>query len=266
MNANKAKVAGLVCLLATVGVGLAQESAAPRLVTLHVIATDPSGHPVTDLKPDELQVTDQGKAQSIGFFRSEATAPAAPLAAGEFSNRAPANLAGIHIVRFDLLNLDIKSRRTTADHIIGALEHLENPANVYLYLLSSSGELVPVRGLPDGSAAKPSDGPWTGQAREMLETAMGPVAALRPAVERDTVLRIKMTYTGLQLLAGRLARFSGRKQITWITMGVPRTFPRENGEVFDCLPQLRETAGRLAQANVALDPVPMLAESASTER
>ncbi len=67
-----------------------------RLVDVALIAYDKKGHPVTDLKPEDLEVYDNGRKQEIRFFNSAGTeAPAAattptvdeaPAQPGTFSN------------------------------------------------------------------------------------------------------------------------------------------------------------------------------------
>src|SRR4051812_29591174 len=66
------------------------------LIEFTIVATDSKGNPVTDLKPSDLAITDNGKPRQVAFFRFEGTVgtPAeardrtAPLAPGLFSNRA----------------------------------------------------------------------------------------------------------------------------------------------------------------------------------
>src|SRR5437764_15407354 len=93
---------------------LAAASAWSQNLTLHLIATDAQGNPVADLAADDLRLTDEGKPVSIAAFRKEAPGSAAPLAAGELTNR-PAALDNVHVVLFDLLNLAASDRRTSAD-------------------------------------------------------------------------------------------------------------------------------------------------------
>src|SRR5690349_13733006 len=216
-----------VCLMLAVCAAVAQTP--PRMVTLNLIAIDGQGHAVADLAANDLQIADEGKPQSIATFRREAAAaPAAP-AQVEFSNRLP-GLAGVHVVLFDLLNLDLGDRKPATDRIVRALQQLEGGDAVYLYLITLDGKLVPVRGLPRNALDAPAPGAgWAREAAALLESAMGPVTAQRPVYERDVVLRIKTSYGILEALAGRLEPLSGRKNIVWITLGTPRTFSREHG-------------------------------------
>ena len=77
-----------------------------RLVDIGLVAYDKKGHPLTDLKPEDFEIYDNGRKQELRFFSQAASAPSEPLkASGEpatpfdeapqvFSNRrATANKA-----------------------------------------------------------------------------------------------------------------------------------------------------------------------------
>src|ERR1700686_3964912 len=101
----------LLCTMALAASALMPQAPAPAaapsgLVRLSVAALDASGEPVTDLKMDDFQVTDQGKPQRIAFFRANLTAPpqTPPLGPREFSNRPGQGLPHSSVILFDLLN------------------------------------------------------------------------------------------------------------------------------------------------------------------
>jgi VWFA-related protein len=252
---SRTKLLALFAMAACVALG--------QNLTLHLTATDSQGHPVADLTADEVRITDEGKAQSIASFHKEAPRAATALAPGELTNR-PAGLANAHVVLFDLLNLPATDRRTSADQIVRALQHLEHAEFVYLYVLGVEGELVPVRALP-AAAPVPISVPWTADVAAPLEKAIGPIAAQRSNYTTDVVFRSKTTYAVLENLAGRMAPIPGRKTISWITIGMARSFPRENGEIFDSMPFLRQSANRIAQAGVGINPVAKLSGSDAPE-
>ena len=62
-----------------------------HLVDVGVIVYDKHGHPVTDLKPEDFELYDDGQKRDIRFFSAAAAQPEAPAAAPatSFSNRAP---------------------------------------------------------------------------------------------------------------------------------------------------------------------------------
>lgn len=246
---------------------LAQRSASddappPRLVTLNFSAIDAEGHPVTDLTASEIQITDQGKTVSLAAFRNDALR--APSAAREISNRPAPALNRIQVILFDVMNLSLASRKPAIDQIVRALEKLESSDSVYLYLLNVEGDLAPVRPLPD-VPSDPKSAPWTRQIRPMLEQAVGPVAVARTVIDRDVVLRVQKSYAALEILAARMAPIPGRKNVLWITFGVPCSLPQENGQIWDCRPSLNQVAARLDAANVAVSPIALQTAAADME-
>ena len=98
----------------------------------------------------------------------------------------------------------------------------------------------------------------------MLEQTVGAVATVRPAIERDVSLRVQQTYGALEGLATRMALLPGRKNILWITFGVPCGLPMENGLIWDCRPSLSKVAVKLDQANVTVSPVALQTASAES--
>src|SRR5205823_1164634 len=69
----------------------------------------------------------------------------------------------------------------------------------------------------------------------------------------------------LEGLATRMALLPGRKNILWITFGVPCGLPMENGLIWDCRPSLSKVAVKLDQANVTVSPVALQTASADIE-
>jgi hypothetical protein len=76
---------------------------------------------------------------------------------------------------------------------------------------------------------------------------------------------VQSTYAALEILAGRLAPLPGRKNILWITFGVPCALDTENGQRWDCRPNLNKVAAKLDQADVAVNPVALQTAAADPE-
>jgi VWFA-related protein len=243
---------------------VAADDSAQRLVTLNLSARDAEGHAVTDLTAADLQISDQGKTAPILAFRNESLRPQA--VAREHANRAAPSTAQIQVILFDMLNLSQAARQPTIDQLVKTLEALPNADSVYLYLLNLYGDLVPVRALPDAAPdPKPAATPWTKDLRGLLDKATGPLAVVHVPIERDVMLRMQRSYLALDTLGSRLALLPGRKNILWTTFGVPCSVSRENGEMWDCRPNLGKVAAKLDQANVAVDPVVLQSGTADIE-
>lgn len=232
----------------------------PRMVDLNVVALDSHGQPVTDLTRDEFRVTDSGQPQNIAFFRRRDSRRGLAPTAGpnEFSNRGETNIPRATLILFDLLNETFSNRGLAADQLIKNLGSLEAADYVYLYFLTLDGRLYPVRGLPSpGEDHRPEDGPWTRNAKQVVNQALRSVLQNRP-VDIDDAIRVQLTYSALDAIAVELSRVPGRKNIVWITDGVPIALGpmrSDTGEVVDFTPLLRRMSEEFDRSGVAIYPV-----------
>lgn len=221
-------------------------------VRLSVTALSGSGEPVLDLKPEEFQVSDQGKAQKIIFFRGKPNAePAAP---NEFSNRTGPTPHST-VILFDLLN-ESQSDRLNVWHKLGrALQQLESGESLYFYLLTLEGNLAPIH--PIGGKTG-DDKTWIKNVEKDLDKAMKAANHARPAQMNDEELVVKKTYVALETLANQLAPLPGRRDIVWITNGVPNVWNPKNpcsGDWVDCALYVAHLSVTFEQDEVAVDPL-----------
>jgi VWFA-related protein len=231
----------------------------PQMVNLNVVALDNKGQPVTDLKRDDFRIVDNGKPQSIAFFRhrDNSLGVIPTLARNEYSNRGGSNVPRATLILFDLLNERFATRGVTANELIHDLGSLESADYVYLYCLTLDGRVVPIHGLPGPEArpAPPGAEPWTRQIKPLLDGAMKAVAQVRPVDDLDPVYRVQVTYNALDIVAAQLSRVPGRKSIVWLTDGVPlvvgpnRTF---NGEPIDFTPLMRRMSEAFDRYGVSI--------------
>ena len=206
-------------------------------MTINAVATDKQNHPVSGLGCDDFHVFDNGKPQTLSFFRPAANTPQTT------------------VILLDLLNNRFRSRNYSAGEIVRALEQSELNTNIYLYFLTLSRTLVPVialpaAGPPRGAAEKESDSDM----RQTVETALAAANRLRPR-GIPIVKQIDDTYLALANLGDRMARFPGRKSLVWVTDGVPIQVRMSNAEFFDYTPMLARVSDSLKDANVAVYPV-----------
>jgi VWFA-related protein len=244
----------LICSLAlAASVLLAQ--APSGLIRLSVTALDAGGQPVEDLKIGDFQVSDQGKAQPIVFFRKNASmTPAAQLASHEYSNRAGSAPPHTTVILFDLLNQN-QQDRLDAWHKLGrSLQQLESGDSLYLYLLALEGNLIPIHEI-GGKAG--DDKTWTQTVEKTLDKAMKAASHARPTQMNDEEMIAKKTYVALETLGNQLAVFPGRRDIVWITNTMPNVWNTKtpcNGDWVDCALYVPHLGVTLAAANVAVDP------------
>jgi len=229
----------------------------PRLVNLNVIAFDGHGRMVTDLTADDFQIADGGKPQKIAFFhptrRKLRDQPA--LAANEFSNRTADTSRGATVILYDLLNMGFGARGYAANEMIRDLPQVESAGSLYMYLVSVDGALYPIRDV--WPLPEPGSPPWTGQIKQMLDATLKSATKVR-SVEIDVFIRIQLTFNMLEALGARLASIPGRKNIIWVTDGIPIELGEvrsDIGEPVDFTPQIRRLCEALDRSDIALYPV-----------
>jgi VWFA-related protein len=251
---NYALAAAMVCTLPAADV--------PKRVTLNVVAVDGKGNPITDLKDSDFRVTDSGKRQELDAIshRDARLQQAVTLGPNEFSNRAGGGVGPATVILFDLLNEHLDARGPAWNQLLHTLEPLESSAGLYLYLLTVDGRMYPVHGLPDNEkeTGPPDAAPWTRQIKPLLDSAMHVVFRVRPVdIDQFVDVRINLTYQNLRWLSARLAGIPGRKNIVWITHGIPILLsPAVTGaDWFDYTPYLRQLSEELDRANVSIYPV-----------
>ncbi len=251
--------AGMIAVLSTIGAGArgAGLPADQQVVNVNVVATDNHGNPVDDLKASELYVTDAGKQQDILFFkRIDRRLPPVPeLPPGEYANRNRFTIPHATVILFDFMNQRFSTRAQASNALVKYLQSAESADYLYLYFLTIEGQIVPVRGLD--SETTPGAPLWTKDSKRLIEQATEAVLKVRP-VDLDVWTRTLTTFRALDALGAQLARVPGRKNVVWITDGVPIDLGpvrSGTGDVVDFGPQLRQLSTALEQAGIAIYPV-----------
>jgi VWFA-related protein len=252
---------GIVCVLALVPlIGDEPQTSALQLVNLNVIAVDNRGQAVTDLTRDDFQVTDAGKPQKIVVFRhyDSKLGPAPSLAPDEISNRTGANIPRATVILLDLLNERLGARGYSSDQLERYLEKLESADYLYLYLLTNDGKLFVVHGLPGQGEPNPqTETPWTREIKPLLDNALREVTRIRPA-GLDVAHREVVTFNALAALATDLTRVPGRKNVVWVTTGLPIALSArtsDTGQAVDFTPQVRKLSDALDRFGISIYPV-----------
>jgi hypothetical protein len=89
-----------------------------------------------------------------------------------------------------------------------------------------------------------------------MDTALKTVTRIRPG-GIDVADRIQITFRALEVLAAQLSRVPGRKNLVWVTDGVPLQlgpYQLDTDDFVDFTPQLRTVSEELDQAGVAIYP------------
>ncbi len=206
--------ARLSAVLALVAGALQAQSPAVKLE----VTADARGRPVTDLRSDEIQVTDNGKAENISFFRpwhdqefDENAAAESP----EFSNRSKTP-PRITVVVLNLLDPNLKPFQW--NQTVQAIQRFEATNDVYFYLQLKrpAGVLLPVRALPDSEEDAAATGPWTSRLLPQFDAMRNRIYGAPKSGEENGVDAITAACDSLEALAKHLSRLPGRKSIVWV--------------------------------------------------
>jgi VWFA-related protein len=163
------------------------------------------------------------------------------------------------VILFDLMNESFSTRGVAANYIVHDLETLETADNLYLYFLTLEGRLIAVHGIPsaEGEVRQPGGTPWTRQIKPIMDDAMRAASRVRPA-DIDVAVRVQLTYAMLDALAVQLSRVPGRKNVVWITDGVPIALGpgrSDTGDFVDFTLPMRKLSEGLDRSGVAIYPV-----------
>jgi VWFA-related protein len=230
----------------------------PAVVNLNVVALDSKGQSVMDLEADDLRVWDNGKPQKISAFRrrqSRLSTPA-PLGPREYANRAGNVIPHATVILFDQLNTQFADRGYVSNQLVNVLQKFESPDNLYLYLITTNGGLYPVHGLPGNEEDAAKDSSWTRDIQAKLSEALRITLAHRPTdLVIDIDARVRATFETLSMVAARLAAVPGRKNIVWLTHGVPISLsPARTGlaDWIDYTPFIQQLSQTLDHADVSI--------------
>jgi len=210
-------------------------------VILNVTATDHAGHPVTDLKPGDLRVLDDGSGQQVTSLRLN-----------------PANPSPALVILFDLLDLNFQQAGYEAGQLRKSLAAMTTSEPLYLYVLVGNGTLYPVHAVPASDAPRlAGNAEWIENAGPSLKQVLEKVSRAR-SVEfiSHPDQRFKATYSVLDSVRQELSRIHGRKQLLWITDGIPSSIRFFEGWV-DLAPRLRQLGAQFNRDEIAiytLDP------------
>ncbi len=237
-------------------------SANGGLEALDIVAVDKRGEPVQDLRSEELRVMDAGKRRELSFFNHRGMEPwnPSPLGPNEFSNRVAGHEMHATLILLDLLNQDFSTQANAFLQLEHNLDSFGSLDSLYVYVLSADGTLVPVREIPfELHFQSSSQQGWTsGQLKPLLDDVITKVTGPRRA-SIDSLTRVETTYSALSTLALQLSRVPGRKNIVWITNGIPLNLDTRwkdaTGNAINFTEQLRRLSQQFYSGSVSLYPV-----------
>jgi VWFA-related protein len=240
----------------------AGSEAAKRLILVDVAATDNKGEPVTDLKLSDVQLREDGKPRPIQYFRFTGPRPEMrPPAPGEVANRSTAPPT---VILFDRWNERLITTAGAWNDLDTYLNHAEAVDHLYVYFLTSHGELYPVRPLPASTTAASGPAPTPAELRVRLDDAVKKLNGLRAIDAQDPTLRINTTIHALTALGTQMATVPGRKNLMWVTHGFPLEF-RYTGQLLDATPDVRKLSALAVESEIAFYSVDQSARGAGAD-
>lgn len=223
-----------------------------RMVVVDVVARNSKGEPVTDLKPEDFNLVEDGKLQKISAFsfqHPEAYAGVlqAPILPPNTYNNLPRyqSKGALNILLLDALNTNSPNQAFARDSMIKVLQTLPENEPMAVYLLGTKLRLVQdfttdpellkkaalsiksksphLLNNPNGTS--PAVTPMGSVAADLVASVPGLANQLSTFEAEQSVakndFRVAYTLTALNSLARTLAGYPGRKNLIWIS----ETFP-----------------------------------------
>jgi VWFA-related protein len=235
----------LACAVPVVAQTNVQGDSRQRLIKLNVAATSAKGDPVTDLSAADVQLREDGKPQAIAFFRFAGRQASTVLhAQGEFVNHP---VTAPLVILLDRWNERMTTTAQAWIELGTAVQRLESVQSVYIYVLTSNGDLSAVRPLPVTEADLSATSPLSPvELRAQLDEAVRKIQGFK--ARDDLRMRVLMTFQALDTLRLQMSSITGRKNLIWITQGIPLVIPPR----IDLTPQVRSLSEMAARAQIAI--------------
>jgi VWFA-related protein len=198
-----------------------------RLVVVDVVATDNRGEVIGDLKPGDVTMLEDGKAQKISSFTfhppgKTEVAISSHLPANVVTNAPAFQASSLNVMLLDTLNGDFAGQSYVKDQLLKYLSRAELAHPIAVFAMES--HLVMLHDFStDPAALKSSVEKFKPPAHSLSgETATSRASAFTTFGDFHTSDRdIGTTLNQLNALAKTLAGYPGRKNLIWLSEGFP---------------------------------------------
>lgn len=218
-----------------------------RLVLVDVVVRGNDGKAVKGLNASDFRVLENGKAQKLVSFEERGPASVAisqtppQLPPHQFSNVSLIPKAGaLDLVLLDMLNTPAQGAVTAREQVLRALKTLPQGHQVALFVLSRQGTRL-LQGLTSdpellSKAARelkidPTDASseaeiqrgeeYLGMVLKGMGRMVGRSAVQAMKYDETSDQRVRATFAALKAIARWTAGFPGRKNLVWLTSGLP---------------------------------------------
>jgi VWFA-related protein len=262
------------------------------LIELTLTAQDDNGNPITDLRPDEVVITENGKPREVAFFRFEGAVDAGPSFAGKtlppafFTNRpeyTPGPPRNITAIVIDAVNTRPEDQMVIRAQALNYLRTIPPDARIALYRAGERVQVVhdftddiaslrtrmarqsleaTIQTQTNVTVQKPEIQEFIRQSfandyLEVLDLANREVARFEELSNQQVQdRRSTLTLDSLEALGNHLSGIPGRKSIVWITAGTPMATVGAGDPWLKSYERaIRDTSQRLASQGVTVYPV-----------
>jgi VWFA-related protein len=201
-----------------------------RLVVVDVVATDSKGQPVTDLKPSDFTLLEDGKPQKISGFNFEhpggspARVVQVDLPPSVVTNAPKFQSNSLNVILFDTVNGDFTEHAYARDQLLRFLNSADLGRPVAVFALQDQLKLLhdfTTDNKALSAAVTKYRPPATPINSESIESR---ASAFATRGNYHTSERgIDTTLNQLNALAKVLAGYSGRKNLIWLSESFPIT-------------------------------------------
>ena len=247
-----------------------------RLIQVSVVVQDDRRRPVTDLKPEDFEIFEDGKPQPVSVFSLRGQAPSDAVAEGTgvFTNRLQSPTGGgVVAIVFDRLNTSFTEQTQAREHIVKYLGQVRPEDRVALFLLDENGmsilhdfskdagsllrAMTRAQSTQSSTLAGAQLPPFSDQMEANLDAfARGNLANMHSFYQRTLAYT---TIEALEDVAAYLQGFPGRKNLIWVSSGFPFAItnfgPGGTSDITLMSPETRRATRALNHADVSVYPV-----------
>lgn len=239
-----------------------------RLVILDIVATDNKGKIVTDLKPEEIQILDNGKEQTkvdFSFIHPNAEKPATQvqthLPPDVYTNaRQYQDNSSYNIILFDVLNSSFTSMAYAHDEIMKYLDNTPPNQPTAIYALGNKLWLLHDF-TTDHQALKEVIRKFKGQGSQMVTGEDGEGHKRKSTFQTAGADHVWTTLDAFKAIARIMGVYKGRKNLIWVSESfVVDTMPdiqTARGPLFmtEYSREVEEMSDALMESQIAIYPI-----------
>lgn len=239
-----------------------------RLVILDIVATDSKGNIVSDLKPEEIQILDNGKEQTKVDFSF--IHPNAEKAATQVQMHLPPDVytnarqyqdnSSYNIILFDVLNSSFTSMAYAHDEIMKYLDNAPPNQPTAIYALGNKLWLLHDF-TTDHQALKEVIRKFKGQGSQMVTGEDAEGHKRKSTFQTAGADHVWTTLDAFKAIARIMGVYKGRKNLIWVSESfVVDTMPdiqTARGPLFmtEYSRQVEEMSDALMEAQIAIYPI-----------